>query len=255
MKLLNNWDINAIPLNISTDPAVLQQIFQASQNFRPYHAVRRHPALLQLWPQHLPRGDSPDGEALLSRVLPERVLHVLETINDVDSDGGGSGITFYNRRLEKGRANYDTTHRFVSVFIAQLPFGKGRKYLQSGLRTKILGGWDFMYSHTLQTGVPVSITFAGSPFNYLPGTRRANQVLPNDQAKSDGWEHRAQPVPDRRAEPASQYRRFRYPAAFTAGTLGRNTITGTWINWVQTLALQGIPHSGERAEVHPSRGI
>ena len=34
--LVNAWNMNAIPLNISTDPAVLTKIFQATQNYKPY---------------------------------------------------------------------------------------------------------------------------------------------------------------------------------------------------------------------------
>jgi hypothetical protein len=34
--LINNWDINAIPLNISTNPTVLNQIFTSAQNYKPY---------------------------------------------------------------------------------------------------------------------------------------------------------------------------------------------------------------------------
>jgi len=32
---INNWDMNAIPLNISTDTNTLNQIFQNAQNFKP----------------------------------------------------------------------------------------------------------------------------------------------------------------------------------------------------------------------------
>src|SRR5207237_2319507 len=34
--LLNRWDINAIPLDISKDPAVLNTIRNATQNYKPY---------------------------------------------------------------------------------------------------------------------------------------------------------------------------------------------------------------------------
>jgi hypothetical protein len=34
--LINSWDINTIPLDISRDPVVLNQIFQATQNYKPY---------------------------------------------------------------------------------------------------------------------------------------------------------------------------------------------------------------------------
>src|SRR6266852_2291924 len=34
--LLESWNINQITLNISTDPTVLNKIFSAQQNYRPY---------------------------------------------------------------------------------------------------------------------------------------------------------------------------------------------------------------------------
>ena len=34
--LLNNWDINVIPLDISRDITMLNQIFQAVKNYKPY---------------------------------------------------------------------------------------------------------------------------------------------------------------------------------------------------------------------------
>ena len=43
-------------------------------------------------------------------------------MNEADDDGGASGITWYNRRLEKARASYDIQHRLVSVFTWDLSF-------------------------------------------------------------------------------------------------------------------------------------
>lgn len=34
--LLKTWDMNVVPLNISTDPAVLNPVFNAVQNYKPY---------------------------------------------------------------------------------------------------------------------------------------------------------------------------------------------------------------------------
>ncbi|MBI4909931.1 MAG: TonB-dependent receptor [Acidobacteria bacterium] len=241
VKLLNNWDYNAIPLDISRDPAVLQQVFQAAQNYKPYPqfgAIQHY----SNYGHNTYHGATIRGEKRFSRGFFLNGFYTFsKTINNTDGDGGASGITFYNRSLEKGRANYDTTHRFVSVFTSQLPFGKGRKYLQQGFASRIFGGWDFMYSQTLQTGVPVTIGFNGSPFNYLPGARRANQVLPNDQAKFDGWAIGPNRFPTAAQNPLLNIDAFRYPAAFTAGTVGRNTITGTWINWVQTSLSKEFP--------------
>jgi hypothetical protein len=241
VKLLNNWDINAVPLGISTNPAVLQQVFQNVQNFKPYTqfgSIQHY----SNYGHNTYHGLTLRTEKRFSQGFFLNAFYTFsKTINNVDNDGGGGGITFYNRSLEKGRANYDTTHRFVSVFIAELPFGKKRKFLQSGIGEKIFGGWDFMYSHTLQTGVPVSIGFAGSPFNYLPGARRANQVLSNAEAKPGGWDIGPNRFPTAAQNPLLNIDAFRYPAAFTAGTVGRNTITGTWINWVQVSLSKEFP--------------
>ena len=48
VRLLNGWDINQIPLNISTDPACLRTIFQSSQNLQAVSAVRDDSPLLEL---------------------------------------------------------------------------------------------------------------------------------------------------------------------------------------------------------------
>ena len=63
------------------------------------------------------------------------------------------GINFYNRALEKARANYDIRHRFVSVMTYELPFGKGRKFMnRGGVVNAMLGGWDLAYTQTSAVG-------------------------------------------------------------------------------------------------------
>jgi hypothetical protein len=97
----------------------------------------------------------------------------------------------------------------------------------------VLGGWEFMYSHTLQSGTPVTVTFAGSPSNYLPGALRPNQLVSNDRVKADGWEIGPNRFPTAAQNRLFHIEAFQYPAAFTPGALGRNTLTGTYITWAQ----------------------
>lgn len=47
---------------------------------------------------------------------------------------------------KKGRAGFNLTHRFVNTVMYDLPFGQGR-----------------------QSGLPLSVTYAGSSNPYLPG--------------------------------------------------------------------------------------
>ena len=106
--LFNNWDINVLPLNISADRTQLTTIRNAYQNFRPY------PQFGAL--QHYSNYGHNSYHGVTVRVdkryaggfTVNSFWTFSKALNDVDDDGGASGITWYNRRLEKGRASYDT---------------------------------------------------------------------------------------------------------------------------------------------------
>jgi hypothetical protein len=57
------------------------------------------------------------------------------------------------------RLNFNRTHYFVQSYVYELPFGKGKKYLTSGVADKLLGGWQVNGILSLSTGTP--ITFGG----------------------------------------------------------------------------------------------
>ena len=94
------------------------------------------------------------------------------------------------------------------------------------------------------------------PFNYLPGVRRPNQTLPNDQILVDNWD-----IGTERFIRAQQNRYFatttgprgnvtgfpgfEYPAAFQPGTVGRNTVQAPAMFWLQ-LSLSKQFTFGER---------
>ncbi len=231
--LLNNWDLNVVPLDISRDPVQLELVRQQYQNFRPYPqfgGIRHY----SNYGHNTYHGLTLRGEKRYSRGISLNAFYTFsKTLDDADNDGSVNGVTFYNRRLEKGRANYDVRNRFVTVFLWQLPMGKGRRFLHSGPAEKILGGWDFAYTHTIQGGHPITITFADSPFNYLPGVLRPNQVLPNDQVRVKNWTIGPNRFPVTAQNRYLNIEGFQYPAAFTPGTLGRNTLEATGINWAQ----------------------
>ena len=242
VRLLNNWDMNAIPLNISKDPAELERIRQAAQNYKPY------PQFGSV--QHFSNYGHNTYHGVTARVEKRSSFgYAMNTfytfsksLNDVDSDGGGSGITFYNRRLEKGRANYDIRHRFVSVNTYELPFGKGRKFMnQGGILNGIFGGWQLAWIQTFQSGPPFSLSFGGSPYNYLPGVARPNIVLPKDQAVFSGWDVGPNRFPTAAQNPYINAAALAYPAAFTAGNMGRNVIEAPGINWTQLSLSKEFP--------------
>ncbi len=158
-----------------------------------------------------------------------------KTINNVDEDGGAGGITWYNRSLEKGRAGYDTNHRFVTTVTWELPVGKGKRFMnRGGILNAVLGGWEFVASQHFISGPPFTVGFSGSPFLYYPGASRPNQIKSNDQVKLDAVNIGPDRFPFSRQIRYLDYTGFAYPAAFTAGSLGRNTLTGPGIIWMQT---------------------
>jgi hypothetical protein len=71
-----------------------------------------------------------------------------------------SGRPQNGRDLESwyGASDFDIRHRFVANFIAELPFGEGKPYLQQGAASHILGGWLISGIWSARTGRPITIT-------------------------------------------------------------------------------------------------
>ena len=98
--------------------------FQFAPTFHDYHFVFGATGLMpteaqtQTWVASL---SVPDGG-----VIDEVDVLV------IDNDGAATGITWYNRSLEKGRAGFDVSHRWVSTVTYELPIGKGRRFLNVG---------------------------------------------------------------------------------------------------------------------------
>jgi outer membrane receptor protein involved in Fe transport len=61
-------------------------------------------------------------------------------------------------RSWEGPSDFDVRHRFVANFIAELPFGEGKPYLQQGVAGKILGGWLVTGIYSARSGRAMTIT-------------------------------------------------------------------------------------------------
>ena len=59
----------------------------------------------------------------------------------------------------------DITHTFHFRAIAESPFGKGKKFLTSGIASVLAGGWQANVVFTAHTGLPFSIGADGSSLN------------------------------------------------------------------------------------------
>lgn len=68
----------------------------------------------------------------------------------------------YNRAAEWGDYQYTRRHRFVFNAIYDLPFGKGKKYAQTGLANWVAGGWSLSSFALMQTGPYFTPSYSGT---------------------------------------------------------------------------------------------
>ncbi|MCI0418824.1 MAG: carboxypeptidase regulatory-like domain-containing protein [Acidobacteria bacterium] len=116
-----------------------------------------------------------------------------------------------NLAAGKGLAAFDIPHRFVMSSVYELPFGKGRPWLnRGGLLNGFLGGWQLGAIVALQSGLPFTPTTGRDLANI--GTTTLPNRLASGQLEN--------PTIDRWFDPSA----FANPAAFTFGTSGVNIL-------------------------------
>jgi hypothetical protein len=82
-----------------------------------------------------------------------------KTLTDADSyDADNRAADHYNRRLEKSIGQYDVPHNFKFSYVYELPFGRGKSWLNSGVSAVLLGGWRLSGTHYYYTGTPLPLT-------------------------------------------------------------------------------------------------
>ena len=119
----------------------------------------------------------------------------------------------------RATAGFDRTHVFQLGWVYELPFGKGKSYLNSGVIAHVLGGWQFSGIEAMYTGTPFTVTAPGGSLNAPNNTQTADQVGPVEFLGNVG--------------PGTRYYN---PAAFAPvtdvrfGTSGRNILRnpGVW---------------------------
>jgi hypothetical protein len=98
-----------------------------------------------------------------------------------DLDDGGPAIYVpqdYN--LNKAILQYDLPQNFSILTVAELPFGRGKRWFnKGGIATSIVSGWQVNGVTIAYSGNPLSVTASSASLNTPGNTQRANQVLPN----------------------------------------------------------------------------
>ena len=103
------------------------------------------------------------------------------SIND-GATGGGEADYPQNvrcRACEKASSDQDIRNFFSGNLIYQLPFGRGRRFLNhSGLASAILGGWEWSNILYARSGLPVNVTI-GRSASGIPDGNTLSPQRPN----------------------------------------------------------------------------
>ena len=243
--LIERWQANSFPIDFFAGNRTEQdRVLASAQNFRPFSAfgdVR----LRSNFGHSTFHSGTIKLEKRMSRGMFFSTFYTFsKAINSQDNDNDGSGVApLQNRGLEKGRAGYDRNHRWLATVNYELPFGAGKKWASSGWKKHVLGGLELSWIQTVESGNPLTFSFDGSTLNYYPtfaGNRRPNVVstpsIRDNFRDTGGDRFNVQGINSVFSGGQNGLDNFAYPAAYTVGNLGRNTITGLPLLWSQISA-------------------
>jgi Carboxypeptidase regulatory-like domain len=176
----------------------------------------------------------------LQATFTKRMSHGLSTsfnyvwshmLDDQDSSGWGShagsqpwqhasSLTLNQAALNYGPSNFDQRQAFKGWVVYQLPFGRGKQFLNTNwLADEVVGGWQIAGTVIELAGNPFQPTGPGSLYTHA-GTQFLNRVPGVSLTPSGGKSWRNWFNEAALSQPA--------PGAF--GTLQRNPLVGPGIN-------------------------
>lgn len=97
--------------------------------------------------------------------------------NNTDGWYSGSPQNTYNVNADYGLSNADRPQIFSAAAIYNLPFGRGERWLQTGIPAAVAGNWQVNAIARTESGTPVVIFVGGDPANI--GNTQYNYDRPN----------------------------------------------------------------------------
>jgi len=153
-----------------------------------------------------------------------------KAINWTDDDGW-TGAPPFNwgpiQQRNRAVAGYDRAQMFTLGFVYELPFGKGKNWVNNGFASQLLGGWQTNGTMAAYTGTPFTVSASGAELNAPGNNQTADQVKPGKVAilgeigANKSW-----------FDPLA----FQQPTGVRFGTTGRNTMFGPGV-WNMNLSL------------------
>jgi hypothetical protein len=165
------------------------------------------------------------------------------SINDGNL-GGGEGAQpqiATCRACDRGNSAQDIRHTMTSNWTLALPFGPGQRFLNSGVASRILGGWESSGIWTMRTGRMLTVGIARSATEAPDGNTSGQRpdIVPGVSIYPPGGPTLAQWF-----NPAA----FAIPRPGTWGNAGRSIATGPGLAQVD-FALQKVTQIVEQKEI------
>src|SRR4029434_3343621 len=144
----------------------------------------------------------------------------IDTASAIRNHGGDTLFpqNSYDLAAERAPSSFNTTHRTVSTVLYELPFGKGRQFLnQGGVIDAFLGGWQLGSILALQSGFPITVVSGVDRSNIGAGFDRPNYIPGQTVA-----------IPRGEQDPELFFNTtaFVTQPLGTFGNVGRNSLTG-----------------------------
>ncbi len=153
-------------------------------------------------------------------------------LDEQDSSGWGSRggyqsyQNFHDPRANYGNSNFDIRNMLKGEVVYELPFGKGRMFLNKNIwLDEAVGGWQTAVTFVAQGGNPFTLTTAG-------GNTSNNQSGAYTQYPNIVGNYHVTGSLKQRLQNWYNTSAFEVPAAFTYGDFGRNTIIGPGLSEV-----------------------
>lgn len=244
--LIEAWELNTFPIDFgANDPALRAAAFARPQDYRPFPHFGNISMRSNFGHSTHHAGTVKLDKRMTGGLLFSTFYTFSKTIDSQSDNNQGAGVApVNNRNLEKAVSEFNRSHRFIFSAIWELPMGKNRMWLKTGVLSHVLGDWELAGVQTLESGNPLTFSFANSPYNYFAtfaGLRRPDVVRSSPRLR-DNWQDFG---PNRfnlsEINPVIDINYFAYPAPFTPGNLGRNTVTGFPLNWTQLSIKRNFP--------------
>jgi hypothetical protein len=116
--------------------------------------------------------------------------HTIDDVPEAGNGTGGQGSTVpWNTELNRGNSFSDVRRQWAFSVAYELPFGKGKPWLnRGGVVNTILGGWQITSLVALRSGIPFTVLTSGGITN-AGGADRPNRIANGTLSSGQSIDH------------------------------------------------------------------